>query len=187
MAMSQGEKVAFSREFATPNSETFSLPPVARLLDKWLDGCGVIVDPFARNSKRATVTNDLNPGTSAQFHMLAEEFVEQQQFNADAVLFDPPYSPRQIAEVYQQIGRKCGTEETQNARLYKRVKDGLDGMLKQDGIAICCGWNSMGFGLKRGYEMLEILIVPHGGAHNDTIVTVERKNVVSTLFDEVQP
>lgn len=176
----------FNREFAMPNAETFSLPPVARILDKWLPNMergAVIVDPFSRNSHRANYTNDLNPDTSAQFHMLAEEFVETHQFSADAVLFDPPYSPRQIAEVYQQIGRECGTEETQNARLYKRVKDGLDRMLKTDGIAVCCGWNSMGFGLKRGYELLEVLLVPHGGAHNDTIVTVERKVVIPTLFD----
>lgn len=176
----------FSREFAMSNSETFSLPPVARLLAKWLPSMAhgaIIVDPFARNSKKANLTNDLNPATSAQFHMLAEEFVETQHISADAVLFDPPYSPRQIAEVYQQIGRECGTEETQSARLYKRVKDGLDRMLRPDGIAICCGWNSMGFGLKRGYDLLEVLIVPHGGAHNDTIVTVERKIVTPTLFD----
>lgn len=170
----------FSREFAMPNSETFSLPPVSRLLDRHC--AGVVVDPFAKNSKRGTITNDLNPSTEAQYHELAEEFSER-QFVADVVLFDPPYSPRQIAEVYQQVGRVCGIEETQNARLYKRVKDGLDKMLKVDGIAICCGWNSMGFGLKRGYEMLEILIVPHGAAHNDTIITVERKIVIPTLFD----
>lgn len=92
-----------------------------------------------------------------------------------AVLFDPPYSPRQIAECYQQVGRPCGTKDTQNARIYKEVKDGLDKILRPGGIAICCGWNSMGFGLNRGYELLEILLVPHGAAHNDTIVTVERK------------
>lgn len=170
----------FKREFAMGNAETFSLPPVRRLLDRWLPApleSPVIVDPFARNSKRGTVTNDLNPQTSAEFHMLAEEFVANHvsDATADAVLFDPPYSPRQIAECYQQIGRKAGTQDTQNARLYKSVKDGLDRMLKPTGIAICCGWNSMGFGLTRGYEMLEILMVPHGGAHNDTIVTVERK------------
>lgn len=167
----------FSREFAMPNSETFSLPPVKRLLDHWLAGCKVIVDPFARNSKRGTLTNDLNPKTSAEFHLLAEEFVEAFAVPAmaDAVLFDPPYSPRQIAECYQQVGRECGTRETQNARLYRVVKDGLSLMLKPGGIAVCCGWNSMGMGLKHGYEMVELLIVPHGAAHNDTIVTVERK------------
>jgi hypothetical protein len=172
--------VEFSREFAMPNAETFSIGPIARLLDKWLPMAlesAVIVDPFARNSGRGTVTNDLNPNTQAQFHLLAEAFVMNhvQSQTADAVLFDPPYSPRQIAECYQQVGRKCSTQETQNARLYKTVKDGLHRMLKPGGIAICCGWNSMGFGLGRGYEMLELLLVPHGAAHNDTIVTVERK------------
>ena len=173
----------FSREFAMPNSETFSLAPVSRLLDRWINPGEIVVDPFSRNSKRATITNDLNPNTSADFHMLAEEFVETVKVAADAVLFDPPYSPRQIAEVYQQIGRHCGKEDTQNARLYKRVKDGLDKILKPGGIAICCGWSSMGFGLKRGYELLEVLLVPHGGAHNDTIVTVERKIENAGLFD----
>ncbi len=169
----------YSRKFAMGNANTFSLKPVEELLRRWMPKEGVVVDPFARDSKWGTLTNDLNPNTSAQYHLLAEEFVEticpEFAINADVVLFDPPYSPRQISECYQQIGRACKTEDTQNARLYKRVKDGLDKSLKSGGIAICCGWNSMGFGLTRGYEMLEILLVPHGAAHNDTIVTVERK------------
>lgn len=162
-----------------PSSETFSLPPVSSLLRRYIPSVHslIVVDPFARNSKWGTLTNDLNPNTEAMYHMPAEIFVLDQADTgtADVVLFDPPYSPRQIAECYQQVGRKCSTEETQNARLYKSVKDGLDRMLRLGGIAICCGWNSMGFGKNRGYEMLEILLVPHGAAHNDTIVTVERK------------
>jgi hypothetical protein len=172
----------WSREFAMPNSETFSLPPVARLLDRWLAGRAVIVDPFARNSTRATITNDLNPATLAQHHLHAEEFVKL-EISADAVLFDPPYSPRQVQECYNQIGREVTMKDTQNGLMNRLVKDGLDRMLKPEGISICCGWNSMGFGLKRGYDLLEILMVPHGGAHNDTIVTVERKIVPATLFD----
>lgn len=171
----------FSRKFAMPNSETFSLPPIAELLRRYIpDKSLCVVDPFARNSKWGTVTNDLSPDTKAQFHLLAEEFITNDLFDeacADVVLFDPPYSPRQIQECYQHIGRRCSTQDTQNARLYKTVKDGLDRLLKPGGIAICCGWNSMGFGIGRGYEMLEILLVPHGAAHNDTIVTVERKHL----------
>jgi len=30
--------VIYSREFSMPNSETFSLPPVSRLLDRYLTG-----------------------------------------------------------------------------------------------------------------------------------------------------
>lgn len=168
----------FNRTFAMGNPETFSLKPVRDLLDLWLVDSKVVIDPFARNSTRASITNDLNPTTSAQYHLTAEDFVvelAQQQIIADAVLFDPPYSPRQISECYQQIGRSCTTKDTQNSRLYKCVKDGLDKLLIPGGIAICCGWNSMGMGLGRGYEMLSLLLVPHGAAHNDTIVTVERK------------
>lgn len=171
--------INFIREFNMPNSETFSLPSVAKLLRRWIsENDLMIVDPFARNSKFANISNDLNPATSALWHLPAEQFLQEMKtadMVADVVLLDPPYSPRQISEVYQQIGLECGTKDTQNARLYKVCKDGLDHILKPQGIAICCGWNSMGFGLKRGYEMLEILLVTHGAAHNDTIVTVERK------------
>ncbi len=173
----------FIREFAMPNSETFSLAPVSALLHRWILSGHVVVDPFARNSKWGTISNDLNPDTDAEFHMLAEEFVEIVKVRADVVLFDPPYSPRQITEVYQRIGLACSTEQTQSGRLYKRVKDGLDKILNPGGIAICCGWNSLGFGIRRGYELLEVLMVPHGGAHNDTIVTVERKIINAGLFD----
>ena len=37
------------------------------------------------------------------------------------------------------------------------------------------GWNSGGIGKSLGFEIIEILLVAHGGAHNDTICTVERK------------
>lgn len=32
-----------------------------------------------------------------------------------------------------------------------------------------------GVGIKYGFEIQEILLVPHGGWHNDTIVVVEKK------------
>lgn len=43
------------------------------------------------------------------------------------------------------------------------------------GIVITCGWNSGGIGKKYGFEIEEILLVAHGGWHNDTIVVVDRK------------
>ena len=42
-------------------------------------------------------------------------------------------------------------------------------------MCITCGWNSGGIGKKYGFEIVEILLVSHGGWHNDTIVTVEQK------------
>jgi hypothetical protein len=168
----------FSRAWAMPNHATFSIPPIAALLGRWLAGCASIIDPFSRGSSWGTVTNDLDPTTAAMYHMEAGEFCDYllaHSVTATAVLFDPPYSPRQISEMYRGIGRKVGIEETQNGRLYKRVRDGLDRLLVPGGIAVSCGWNTNGFGLSRGYRMEEVLLVAHGGAHNDTLVTVERK------------
>jgi hypothetical protein len=36
-------------------------------------------------------------------------------------------------------------------------------------------------GKNRGFEIVEILIVAHGGHHNDTLVTVERKLTPTNL------
>lgn len=168
----------FSRVFAMPSAFTFSIKPIHELLVRRLNGLPVIIDPFARDSKFGTVTNDLNPESTATNKGDAIEFINgliSIGIEADAVLLDPPYSPRQISEAYKIAGRKCGMTETQNSVLYKNAKDGLDKLLKPGGIAITCGWNSMGFGLRRKYEMVEILLVTHGAAHNDTIVTVEIK------------
>lgn len=169
-----------------PNPDTFSIPPIADVLRFYLVGCGVVVDPFARNSRVATHRNDLNPETCADWHLPADGFcatMVERGVIADAVLFDPPYSPRQIAEVYAKVGISASTQDTQNAALYKRVRDGLDAILRPGGVAISCGWNSAGFGKDRGYNVEEILMVAHGGAHNDTIVVIERKQQPQACLD----
>lgn len=179
----QMPETKFSRRWSMPSADTFSIGPVAALLDRVLAGCQAIVDPFARNSTRGTFRNDLNPTTTAQHHLNAVDFLDMltmQGITADAVLFDPPYSPRQISEVYASVGLTATTEDTQNARLYRIVKARLSLLLKAGGVAICCGWNSGGLG-GPSYVLEEVLLVPHGSAHNDTIVTVERKQQGSLI------
>lgn len=166
------------RAWAMPRKDTFALAPVAELLDRWLEGRAVVVDPFARDSTRGTITNDLSPKTKAQHHMLADVFavwLQGQGVVADAVLIDPPYSPRQIVECYQSAGLATSREATQHAGLMARVRDGLAAALRPGGISISFGWNTVGMGKGRGFDLVEILLVSHGGSHNDTIVTVERK------------
>lgn len=48
-------------------------------------------------------------------------------------------------------------------------------ILTKNATVISCGWNSAGMGIGRGFEIVEILLVCHGAAHNDTIVVVERR------------
>lgn len=161
-----------------PNSETFSIKPINLFVWRYLKKASVSVDPFARNLNWFTHTNDLDPTTLAQSHLPAEVFCDAlfvSGVRADLGIFDPPYSPRQISECYKSIGLKIGTEETQNGRLYRQVRDALNRTIQPGGIVLSFGWQSMGMGKNRGYEPLEILLVQHGGAHNDTICLAERK------------
>lgn len=164
------------RAFAMPNADTFGIPPIGVLVRHWTRGAAVVVDPFARNSKIGTHRNDLNPNTTAQSHEDARVWLQRllaDGVRADVVLMDPPYSPRQISECYAGVGRACSTQDTQNARLYKECVILLGALLVDGGVAIRCGWNALGFGA--GFKRIETIIVDHGGAHNATIVTVDRK------------
>ena len=58
---------------------------------------------------------------------------------------------------------------------YEKVKSAACEKIKPGGYAISFGWNTNGFGKARGFEIVEIMLVAHGGSKNDTIVTVERK------------
>ena len=99
--------VRFSKTWAMPNHNTFSIKPIKEFVARWTLGADIIVDPFARDSRIGTITNDLNPETDAQYHMKAEAFLNcllTQGVEADVVLYDPPYSPRQVSECYKIAG-----------------------------------------------------------------------------------
>lgn len=168
----------FERTFAMPDAETFSVKPIGAFVRRYLDASKISVDPFARDRDWASFTNDLNPSTKAQRHIDAGAFCDEllaEGVRADLGIFDPPYSPRQISECYRIAGLKAGRDDTQNARLYRRVRDRLDALIAPRGVCLSFGWQSAGMGLKRGYDILEILLVAHGGGHNDTICLAERK------------
>lgn len=169
-----------SRVFAMPNANTFSVKPIGEFVARYIAASpGKSIDPFARDNEFADYRNDLNPATSAPFHMDAEDFCREagkRNVQCTLALFDPPYSPRQISECYKNIGREVTTKDTQNAALYKRVRDALDSLIAHGGIVLSFGWSSNGMGKTRGYEIVEILLVAHGGAHNDTICMAERKS-----------
>lgn len=166
------------RIWAMPSADTFNIEPIGKLVKELLASSTVSIDPFARNKRWATHTNDLNPKTQAECHLDAVEFLEMLADGgivADLLIFDPPYSPRQITECYAEAGLKAGMKDTQNARLYSACRDAAMRILAPGAIVVSCGWNSSGMGIGRGFELVEILLVAHGGAHNDTIVVVEKR------------
>lgn len=159
-----------------PAGETFRIPAVSSFLDRWLMGRIVIVDPFARNSNRATITNDLNPETTAQYHMDSVDFLarlEKDGVHPDAVIFDPPYSPRQIKELYDSIGIKTVLQTAHRTASWKAERDIIARILAHDGVVLSFGWNSLGMGKVRGFVQEEVLLICHGAAHNDTICVAD--------------
>ena len=166
----------FSRKWAMPSSDTFNIKPIGEFVQKYLSKSTVSVDPFARNKRWATYTNDLNPATQAEYHMDALAFLkmlEVQRVEADLIIFDPPYSTRQIVECYANIGKK-GTMEDMQApwTLWKRQ---MNKLCTNTSTVLSFGWNTIGMGKKYGFKIIEIMLVCHGGSHNDTICIAERK------------
>ena len=163
-----------------PNKDTFSIKPIGEFVKRYLAVSTVSVDPFARNKNWATHTNDLNPATSAQHHLDAVEFLiylASIGTQADLIILDPPYSPRQISECYQGIGRKVTMQDTQTAAFNKRIRDAALPVLTHAGTVLSFGWNSVGMGKARGFALKEIMLCCHGGAHNDTICIAEQREI----------
>lgn len=170
--------ISFSRHWAMPNKDTFTIPVIGRFVQKYLQGSRVSVDPFARNKRWATHTNDLNPATEAEYHLEARAFLQmlvERGVVADLLIFDPPYSPRQISECYAAAGMKAGMVDTQNARLVKECRDLMRLIACPDAMCLSFGWNSAGMG--KGWEIEELLLVAHGSCHNDTICMAERRKM----------
>ena len=102
------------RIWGYPSKNTFSIKPIADILSEEVTD-GFWVDPFANNAKIATVTNDLNTDFDTDYHLDALEFLKMfPDCSVDGILYDPPYSTRQISEerdskvTLKELGSKLG-------------------------------------------------------------------------------
>lgn len=170
--------IIFNRIWEMPNSNTFEIKCINKLIHKYFKYDFESIDPFANKSRLAKITNDLNPEMKCNYSMDATDFLKLfKNESIDFVFYDPPYSLRQVLECYKNIGIKI-TSETNHFRS-EHINE-ISRIVRPGGIVMSFGWNSSGIGKKRGFEMIEILLVAHGGSHNDTICTVEKK--IKTLF-----
>jgi hypothetical protein len=163
----------FERFWEMPCKFTFSMESVKSLLKQEMLGPDWI-DPFAGKYSPANLQNDADLERESDFHMDGLEFLRLMNLDKrhfDGGIFDPPYSVEQALCSYKA---KCegtaGREE-----YHSRCKDELARLIKPGGKAICFGWTSAGLGVNRGFSLERIMLVCHGAAHYDTIVTVERK------------
>lgn len=164
-----------TRVWAMPSKWTFEVPALRDIITKYKGVGETWVDPFAGFNSPAEVTNDLNPESPAQFHVEAVEFLRAlPAVSVDGVIFDPPYSLAQVSRSYKDMGMEFKGSENPTGG-FPKAKDEISRVTRPSGHVISYGWNSIGMGIKRGFEIVEILLCSHGGNRNDTIVTVEKK------------
>lgn len=173
-------KVCFERVWAMPNKNTFEIKPIREFISSHLydvtherisneaEGKMEIVDPFCGESKIGTLRNDMRQtGIDSAIWLL-----QIQDNFADVVLLDPPYSPRQKKECYDDVGAHLSDT---TSGYWATVRDHIQRITKPNGRVLSFGWNSVGIGKERGFKIIDGLIVCHGGSHNDTICIAERK------------
>ena len=165
------------RVWAMPNKWTFTIKPIKELLREEVKS-GIWIDPFAGKNSPAQKTNDLREDMPTTHHMDALEFLKTfDDESVDGVLFDPPYSITQAKQCYEGYGMELLDTKPTSMKYWADCKNEIARITRKEGKVICFGWNSMGIGKNRGFEMTRILMVPHGGSKNDTIVTVEVKKI----------
>lgn len=171
----------FQRIWEMPNSNTFDIKCINSFIQRYNSENIVSIDPFANKNRIAKITNDIDPSVSCEYNLDAIDFLKTfEKDSVDLVLFDPPYSPRQVSECYKKLGKTVNMETTQSS-FWSKMKIEVSRIVKPGGYCLCFGWNTNGIGINRGFELEEVLLVAHGGHHNDTICTAERK-VVNFLF-----
>ena len=169
------KNIVFSRVWSMPSPWTFSIFPITQLLKKYVKYNGLgWVDPFAGKYSPAEITNDHNPDRKAKYCMDARDFTAELEGKYNGILYDPPYSFTQIKQHYKKLGMNF-TKEEASMKFYEIIKSNMCEKIKKGGYAISFGWNTNGFGKARGFKIIEIMAVAHGGSKNDTFVTVEQK------------
>lgn len=110
------------RIWAMPNRNTFEINPIKELIKKY--SYGIIIDPFANKNKIATITNDIDVSFETDYHMDALDFLKMFDDNSvDTVLYDPPYSSRQVSECYKKLNMTVDMETTQSSYWRKHKQE----------------------------------------------------------------
>ena len=158
-----------------PSHSTFSIKPIMKLINKYYNADMLCLNPFAFTSNIG-ITNDVNPNLDTDYNLDATEFLSLwSDESVDMVLYDPPYTPSQLKEHYDEYPESKALYYTSKQNYWSNQKNIISNIVKPNGYVISFGYDTNGIGKKRGFEIIEILLVAHGGGHNDTLCTVERK------------
>ena len=129
----------FNRVWEMPNQNTFDIVAIKKLIGKYFKPNYYSIDPFANKSKLAKITNDLNPEMNTHFNLDAVDFLKTfSNESVDFVFYDPPYSLRQVAECYKNVGIPVTMETTQSSFRKKHINE-ITRIVKTNGIVMSFG------------------------------------------------
>ena len=108
------------REWAMPNSKTFKIKPIKELIKRYVKNSDLVIDPFANEYSikneiicKQYISNDIDTSFDTDYHLEAQEFMKLFDDNSvDVVLFDPPYSGRQVSECYKKLNKTVTMNDT---------------------------------------------------------------------------
>jgi hypothetical protein len=147
--------VIIERYWAMPSHQTFTIKPFKELIEKELGS--EYIDPFPYPFKQDAI-----------------EYLKTIEDNSkNYLVFDPPYSQRQLREMYDNNG--LSLDNPMNNSYWANCRKEISRIIKKNGKVISFGWNSNGIGKKYGFEITKVVLIAHGSQHNDTIATVEMK------------
>jgi hypothetical protein len=130
----------------------------------------IIVDPFARGCKWATITNDINEEYETTYNLDAIDFMRLLDDNSvDLILFDPPFSASQQERKYN----KGMTSIYAHPGYFKNMFIEIQRVLKSGGFVLQLGYNSTRY--LKGSTLLEGWVVNFGGNRHDVIMTLWQK------------
>ena len=173
------------RVWEMPNSRTFKVNAIKDFICSNIHGDNLtIIDPFANEHSikdsllnHNYISNDLDKEFECDYNLDALDFLKTFEDNSvDVVLFDPPYSGRQVAECYKKLDKTVTYLDT-SGNFWARFKIEIARILKPNGLCFSFGWNSNGIGKKNDFIIEKIRLVAHGGNHNDTFCLMERKKI----------
>ena len=147
--------IKFERHWCMPSHKTFTIKPFKELIVAELGSN--YVDPFPY-----------------PFVKDAIDYLKTIHDNSvDHLVFDPPYSQRQLKEKYHSAG--LSFNHPMNNSYWSNCRKEISRIVKSTGKVISFGWNTNGIGIKHGFKITKVVLVAHGSQHNDTIATVEVK------------
>ena len=147
--------IKFERYWNMPTHRTFNIKPFKELINKELNKD--YIDPFPYPYKQDAI----------------EYLKTIDNLSVNDLVFDPPYSQRQLKEMYSSNG--LAFNHPMNNSYWSNCRKEISRIIKPGGKVISFGWNSNGIGKKYGFDIIKIVLVAHGSQHNDTIATVEVK------------